>query len=160
MHWVPMRSCRRRAVDSGLAELLGARVHERQLGRPVWLGGADVVFDCVGSERSLDDALRITRHQGTVVLVGMPGVPRGVDWTSIWHKELVVRGAYTSTTPTFRRALEHVVAHHGAFGAIGIARFPLARYRASHPYCAPRGARRRDEDRLRAVSLRGGRCST
>jgi len=116
-------------LDGALADLLGARVHARQLGRPVWIGGADVVFDCVGSERSLDDALRITRHQGTVVLVGMPGVPRGIDWTSIWHKELHLRGAYTSTRPTFRRALEHVVVHGGDFGAIGIARFPLARYR-------------------------------
>lgn len=117
------------ALDDDLATLLGARVHRRQLGRPVWIGGADVVFDCVGSERSLDDALRITRHQGVVVLVGMPGVPRGVDWTSIWHKELLVRGAYTSTTPTFRRALEHVTTNAAVFGGLGIARFPLARYR-------------------------------
>ena len=116
-------------LDGGLAELLGAQVQRRQLGRPVWIGGADVVFDCVGSDASLDDALRITRHQGLVVLVGMPGVPRGVDWTSIWHKELTVRGAYTSTTPTFRRALERVAENGGAFDAIGIARFPLARYR-------------------------------
>jgi threonine dehydrogenase-like Zn-dependent dehydrogenase len=117
------------ALDQELAPLVHATVHRRRLGRPVWTGGADVVFDCVGSQRSLDDALRVTRHQGTVVVVGMPGVPRGIDWTSLWHKELVVRGAYTSTTPTFRRALEHITAQASDFEAVSIARFPLARFR-------------------------------
>ena len=118
-----------RDMLEGLLSLLGARLFKPELGRPVLIGGADVTFDCVGSDRSLDDALRFTRHHGSVILVGMPSIPRGIDWTSIWHKELVVRGAYTSTTPTFRRAISMVQGLVEPMGSITGARYPLERYR-------------------------------
>src|SRR5208283_438004 len=38
---------------------------------------------------------RFTRARGTTVLVGMPAIPKTVDWTTIWFKELQVKGAYT-----------------------------------------------------------------
>ena len=76
------------------AEALGAEVLPPVLGKPTVIGGADVVFDCVASSSSIDDGLRFTRGGGTLVLVGMPGVPRGVDFTPLWYKELTVRAAY------------------------------------------------------------------
>jgi threonine dehydrogenase-like Zn-dependent dehydrogenase len=118
-----------RDMGDALVSLLGARAFQPELGGRVLLGGADVTFDCVGTSRTLDDALRFTRHHGLVILVGMPAIPRGVDWTSIWHKELVVRGAYTSTTPTFERALGAVHALRASLAGVTSARFPLERYR-------------------------------
>jgi L-iditol 2-dehydrogenase len=59
-------------------------------------GGADVIFECVGSDASIDDALRLTRSRGRLVLVGVPGIPKSVDWTPIFAKELNVVGAYNS----------------------------------------------------------------
>ena len=117
-----------RDMHDGLVTLLGARSFKPELGGTVLLGGADVTFDCVGSERTLDDALRFTRHHGSVILVGMPSIPRGIDWTSIWHKELIVRGAYTSTSPTFHRAAEIVYQLRGALSGVAGARFPLTQY--------------------------------
>jgi threonine dehydrogenase-like Zn-dependent dehydrogenase len=76
------------------AKSLGAEVHLAQLGKPMVIGGADAVFDCVASSESIDDGVRFTRSSGTFALVGMPGVPRGVDWTPIWFKELTVQAAY------------------------------------------------------------------
>ena len=75
--------------------LTGAESHQPELGKPVLLGGADVTFDCVASAATIDDALRFTRAQGRVILVGMPAIPKNIDWTSIWYKELKVSGAYT-----------------------------------------------------------------
>lgn len=118
-----------RDLREALASRLGASLHAPELGGPVALGGADLCFECVGSEASLDEALRFTRHHGSVILVGMPAIPRHVDWTPIWHKELVVRGAYTSTPPTFQRALAVVAGAGDLFTGIAGARFPLARYR-------------------------------
>jgi threonine dehydrogenase-like Zn-dependent dehydrogenase len=60
-------------------------------------GGADVVFDCVGSESSLAESLAVVRAGGTVVLVGMPGVTR-VDLAPLWQREIVLRGAYAYGT--------------------------------------------------------------
>ena len=57
-------------------------------------GGADVVFDCVGSAASLADALAVTAPGGTIVLLGMPGHV-GVDLTGLWQREINLTGAYT-----------------------------------------------------------------
>ena len=116
-------------LHSRLATRLGTEIHRPELGGPVVLGGADVLFECVGSEQSLGDALRFTRPRGTVVLVGMPAMPRTVDWTAIWHKELVVRGAYTSTTPTFERTIAVMGTLRDRLAGIVGARFPLTRYK-------------------------------
>jgi threonine dehydrogenase-like Zn-dependent dehydrogenase len=77
-----------------LCRRTGATMHQPEIGRPTVLGGFDLVFDCVGSPRSLDDALRFTRARGRTALVGMPAIPKTVDWTTIWFKELHVMGVY------------------------------------------------------------------
>jgi threonine dehydrogenase-like Zn-dependent dehydrogenase len=56
-------------------------------------GGADLVFDCVGSSESLSEALAVTAPGGTVTLVGMAG-HLGVDLTGLWQREVSVVGAY------------------------------------------------------------------
>lgn len=80
------------------------------IGGPILLGGADVVFECVGRAESLNDAVRVTRAGGRVVAVGMPGAEK-VDWAAIWQRELTVLGAYAygveaSGRRTFELALE------------------------------------------------------
>ncbi len=81
-------------------------------------GGADVVVDCVGSSESLTEALQIVRPRGRVVLVGMPATVK-VELTSLWHREVDLRGAYaygTESVPgrgavrTFELAFELVQA--------------------------------------------------
>ena len=80
---------------AAFCELTGAASHQPELGQQVLIGGVDVTFDCIGSSVTIDDALRFTRAGGEVILVGMPGIPKNVDWTSIWYKQLKVEGAYT-----------------------------------------------------------------
>jgi threonine dehydrogenase-like Zn-dependent dehydrogenase len=85
-----------------LARVIGATLHQPEIGQPTVLGGFDLVFDCVGSARSIDDALRFTRARGRTVLVGMPAIPKTVDWTTIWFKELQVMGVYAYGMESFR----------------------------------------------------------
>ena len=80
---------------AAFCELTGATSHQPELGQQVLIGGVDVTFDCIGSSVAIDDAFRFTRAGGEVILVGMPGIPKNVDWTSIWYKQLKVEGAYT-----------------------------------------------------------------
>jgi 2-desacetyl-2-hydroxyethyl bacteriochlorophyllide A dehydrogenase len=85
-----------------LCKRSGASLHQPEIGGPTVLGGFDLVFDCVGSSKSVDDSIRFTRSRGTTVLVGMPGIPKGVDWTTIWYKELRVLGTYAYGMENFR----------------------------------------------------------
>jgi threonine dehydrogenase-like Zn-dependent dehydrogenase len=64
------------------------------IGKPLVIGGVDTTFECVGSSGSLDDAMRLTRNGGRVILVGEAGVVKSLDWTSIFTQELEVRAAY------------------------------------------------------------------
>ena len=84
-----------KSLYTNFCGLTGAASYQPELGKPVLLGGVDVTFDCVASATTIDDALRFTRGQGRVILVGMPAIPKNIDWTSVWYKELKVSGAYT-----------------------------------------------------------------
>ena len=97
-----------------LTKMLDAELLEPPLGKPAVVGGADVTFDCIASSQTLDDGLRFTKSGGTFVLVGMPGIPAGVDWTPLWFKELTIHATYAygperhagTTRDTFEIAIE------------------------------------------------------
>jgi threonine dehydrogenase-like Zn-dependent dehydrogenase len=115
----------------------GAEQYRPEIGRPTFIGGVDTTFDCVGSARTLDDALRLTRARGQVAVVGMPGIPAGVDWTAVWYKELKVVGAYAYGTETyagkrvrtFDLAIRLFETHGSRLKSLVTARFPLHKYR-------------------------------
>lgn len=121
------------------AETLRVELHRADLGGPLAIGGADVTFDCVGSSASIMDGLRFTCEGGTFVLVGMPGVPRGIDWTPMWHKEMHVRAAYAygreSNSPiledTFEVALRLIPNLAKKFGKLVGEPFCLEDFRAA-----------------------------
>jgi threonine dehydrogenase-like Zn-dependent dehydrogenase len=129
------------AVSPGSYEALcnrsGASLHQPEIGGPTVLGGFDLVFDCVGSSKSVADAIRFTRSRGTTILVGMPGVPKGVDWTTIWYKELRVLGTYAygmedyqgQRLRTFELALRVLADQHMDLAALVTHRFTLAEFR-------------------------------
>ncbi len=72
----------------------GAQLYRPMIGKPVLVGGADIVFECVGEGASIDDALRMATSGGRVVLVGLAALPKGVDWTPIWFHELQIKGSF------------------------------------------------------------------
>ena len=77
-----------------IVELSGASLKKPFMGKPLVIGGVDAVFDCVGSNSSLDDAMRLTRNGGQVVFVGEPGIVKNLDWTPIFTQDLEVKAAY------------------------------------------------------------------
>ncbi len=122
-----------------IASAIGAETFRPEIGKPTVIGGADVTFDCVASSSSIDDCCRFTRAGGRMALVGMPSIPRGIDWTAIWYKELAVQAAYAygreridgREVATFELAIE-LLSKHGA----GLARlvgepFGLRDYRTA-----------------------------
>jgi L-iditol 2-dehydrogenase len=89
-----VRADKERSYYDQIAELSGGSVRKPTIGNRVVNGGAEVCFECVGSEKSLDDALRLTRNGGRTVLVGIPGITKNVDWTVVAAQELQVRAAF------------------------------------------------------------------
>jgi len=83
-----------------VAEATGGKLYKPVLGKRVLVGGADIVYECVGSETSTDDSLRLARSGGTMVLVGLTAIPKRVDWTPIWLNELTVKGSFWCSTET------------------------------------------------------------
>jgi threonine dehydrogenase-like Zn-dependent dehydrogenase len=89
-----IRATRDTGFYDEIAGLTGASLKQPLIGKSWLLGGVELIFECVGSRSALDDALRLTHNGGRVVVVGLPGVVKDLDWTPIFIKELEVRGAY------------------------------------------------------------------
>jgi threonine dehydrogenase-like Zn-dependent dehydrogenase len=85
-----------------LPKMLGAETHKPELGKPVLMGGAEKVLDCVGSPGTMEDALRLSKPGGEVALVGMPGTRSSLDLTALWHKEISFVGAYAYGVEEYR----------------------------------------------------------
>ena len=111
-------------------------------------GGADVVFDCVGSAESIAQSLAMVRPRGTVALVGMPGKVT-VDLAPLWHREVRLAGAYAYGTErpagmddrvsTFALAFEVVAAQHT--GRLVSATYPLTRFEDAVAHAGAAGRR-------------------
>jgi threonine dehydrogenase-like Zn-dependent dehydrogenase len=109
-------------------------------------GGADLVFDCVGSADSIGQSLEMVRPRGTVVLVGMPGRV-SVDLASLWHREVRLVGAYAygnesvlgQEQSTFSLAIDAVAAMHT--GRFVSATYPLDRFEEAVAHAGAAGRR-------------------
>jgi len=101
-------------------------------------GGFPTVVDCVGSEESIAQALRVVAPGGDVVLVGMPG-PTHVDLTPLWHRETSLRGCYAYRRADFDTAIE--VVRDLDLGRLVSATYPLDRHRDAIAHAAAAGAR-------------------
>lgn len=71
----------------------GAMAYQPIVGEEVFSGGGfPVVFDCVGNQGSLTQALRFTAPRGRIVMLGCAAeIPR-LDLTFLWARELELRG--------------------------------------------------------------------
>jgi threonine dehydrogenase-like Zn-dependent dehydrogenase len=109
-------------------------------------GGADLVVDCVGSAESLTESLAMVRPRGRVVLVGMPGKV-SIDLASLWHREVVLAGAYAygseyagrAVRRTFDIAMEVVAA--ARLGRLVTAHYPLERFEEAVAHAGAAGRR-------------------
>lgn len=93
---------RKANVLEAIARATNGKLLRPILGKPALVGGADVVYECVGSDASLDDSLRLARSGGRVVLLGLATMPKRVDWTPIWLNELTIEGTFWTGVETFR----------------------------------------------------------
>jgi threonine dehydrogenase-like Zn-dependent dehydrogenase len=122
-----------------LAEAGRARLLTPIIGKRVGVGGFDRTFICIGGSRATDDAMRVTRAGGTLVLLGNSAKMDGIDWTPLWLKELTVRGSLcygehrhgSPTSDAFREAADLIAARRVALAPLLTHVYSLADYRAA-----------------------------
>jgi len=76
------------------ARITGGKLYTGKFKNRMILGGFDVVYDCIGSDKTLQDSLRWARAGGTVVLAGVKLKPMRVDLTPVWYQEVSLIGLY------------------------------------------------------------------
>jgi threonine dehydrogenase-like Zn-dependent dehydrogenase len=75
-------------------QIAGARAYQPLRGPRVYAGGFEMVFDCVGSTRSVDESLRVAGPNGRIVLIGCASEMKRLDLSFIWARELTLSGCY------------------------------------------------------------------
>lgn len=96
------------------------------------------VVDCVGSSTSLQQSLQVVAPGGEVQLVGMPGTV-SVEMTSLWHREVAIRGCYAYTHGDFISAID--VVRRFDLGRLVSATYPLDDYKDAIAHAASAGRR-------------------
>jgi threonine dehydrogenase-like Zn-dependent dehydrogenase len=96
------------------------------------------VVDCVGSSSSLQQSLRVVAPGGEVLLVGMPSNV-SLELTSLWHREVAIRGCYAYTHADFVAAID--VVRRFALGRLVSATYPLHEYKDAITHAASAGRR-------------------
>jgi threonine dehydrogenase-like Zn-dependent dehydrogenase len=84
---------RKSAVEAA-KEIARAKSYKTVIGPDTLTGGFDWVFDCVGSERSVKDALAVSGPRGQITLVGCAGELKKLDLTFVWSREITITGCY------------------------------------------------------------------
>ena len=76
-----------------VAQTTGARILKPTISQPFLEGGVDIVYDCVGSQNSVDNSMRILKGGGKLVLIATAGMVEKIDLTRLWFKELKFTGS-------------------------------------------------------------------
>ena len=83
----PGETARQALIESG------AQAYLPIVGPEVYAGGGfPLIYDCVGSKESLDQALRFATARGRIVLLGCAAQLSKLDLTFLWARELDVKG--------------------------------------------------------------------
>ena len=80
---------------AAVARMTGAKLYRGQIGAELLVGGFDVVYDTLGTERSLRQALGWAREGGAVVLAARSLQWMRMDLSAIWNREVALLGAYS-----------------------------------------------------------------
>jgi len=80
----------------------GAMAYQPLAGPEVYSGGGfPVIYDCVGSRESLDQAIRFAIPRGRIIVLGCSARIRKLDLTFLWSRELEIRGFLGYGTETW-----------------------------------------------------------
>ena len=124
-------------VMERVGALADTKVYKLSGGGAILAGGVRLVYDTVTSSLTLNQALRMVRGKGSLIVLGLAALPEGVDWTPVWMKEVSIVGSLTygaevfqgKRADTFARAIELVAHRRADLTPIQPHKYPLSQYR-------------------------------
>ena len=87
---------------------------------------ADVVFDCVAEQSTMDQALALATKAGTVVVIGVPPAPVTIPLPQIQDAQLRIQGSATYLPADFTEAMRLLASGEVAIDDIITATHPLS----------------------------------
>jgi L-iditol 2-dehydrogenase len=89
---------------------------------------ADVIFEAVGVETTITDAVNLARKGSTIVVVGVFGKKPVVDLGLVQDRELTLVGTLMYQRQDYEKAIEFIAAGKIALEPLISSRFPFGRY--------------------------------
>lgn len=140
---------RREELYAWADKLPHARTYKPTLAPKFVEGGPSLVYDTVGTEGSLGDALALTREGGRLVLIGA-AAKVNVDFTRLWYRQLSIAGIFAYGFAPFRGQNRDIydstleLLRAGAVGGLGLVthEFALEDYRAALAAALDKGGSR------------------
>ncbi|MCG3217016.1 MAG: zinc-binding dehydrogenase, partial [Candidatus Heimdallarchaeota archaeon] len=80
-------------ILSSVEEKTNAILYKGILGNKTLIGGFDVIYDCVGTAKTIHNALRWARGRGVVVILGIDLKQGKLDHNPIWSQEVDLIGS-------------------------------------------------------------------
>ena len=89
---------------------------------------ADVIFECVGVESTITDAVKLARKGSTIVVVGVFGKKPQVDLGLVQDRELTLVGTLMYQRADYLKAIEFIAAGQMVLDPLISSRFSFERY--------------------------------
>lgn len=119
-----------KARQSGLTHAVNS--HKVKMGEAIAtvLGPdkADVIFECVGMQETISDAINYARKGSTIVVVGVFGARPEVDLGLVQDREITIMGTLMYQKPDYERAIELVATGKLNLAGIITHRYPFLKY--------------------------------
>jgi threonine dehydrogenase-like Zn-dependent dehydrogenase len=117
------------------ASLPDAAAYDPSLAPRFVEGGPSLVYDTVGTERTVRDTFALTREGGRVIVVGATA-KLTADWTRVWYRQLTIAGVFAYGRAPYRGGEHDIydaatdVLRGGAIAGLDMVThtFPLDRY--------------------------------
>ena len=138
------------ALYERVAETTNGQLLKPTIGKKILYGGIgpDIIFDTVGSDSTLDDALHLVKNNGTLVIVGMDfNVTKKTDWILTVYKQVNVIGSMmhgreihdSKSVDTLELALELIKERPDLFENLVTHKYSLQDYKTAFSVAGSKG---------------------
>ncbi len=89
-------------IEEYLGDKTNAVKYHGFLGNKTYIGGFDLIFDCVGTASTIQNSLRWAKGKGKVMVLGIDFKQGKLDYTPVWYQEVDLKGVFGHGTEDWK----------------------------------------------------------